>query len=819
MSFRTTRAFVAAAIVFGAASACLAQTVTSEIEPNDDKASATHIAAMAPGDSFTGTTTGSVATGGGLNSADTWDITTTTAPSTGIWKYTLTITTTGTYNFVGSIRGLSQTGGVIGTTDAAAQSASGANHAVSWYANETPSRIYFRITGGSTTTSPYMVTLTRDPATLDVQIAPITSGPLYITTINQTTANTDLWIYDSHLVAIPGAGNDNESVAGGGTGTTTQSRLQRNLPAGTYILAITGGGGASGNLANNQASPADDGNQSGVVMDFANATCTSNVIDSPMNDDFVIGNRCTTEGQSVTNTGVGPEEVHFFQFTLTGQPPADPTVFAPGVASPAAVPPGSTTTLTVAVSNGTPTGVTADLSAFGLSSAVAFHDDGANGDAVALDNIWSYRLTVPLSQAPGVYTFNLAGTVSGACAGPTGSLTMNVTPPNNSCANAVPIVVGGAYPGTTNGAIGSGGMSLACNFRDGQAPGVWYKFTETSPTPRRLVASVCDPVTNFDALMVLYTLTDPGAPCGDDNFTCIWSNDTAPFGCPYQNMSRYAPGINSHTDIPAIFNWTPNQPELKCTVPQTTYYIGVLNSFAPRGGNFVLHLDDTGETCQGTPPANDLCTHPRDLASFASGFPVWTVAFREDATPDARVGCSDPANTSARGSTWYSYTPTRPGTFFHAKIPDQTASPSQPAPGSAYDTVVTVFRGDCSSGLIEVACSDYVDGYLQPFTTPVVAMTANTRYLIEVSQQSPTAPIPAGEYLGFNFVPDPNCCRNDFNGDGDVGTDSDIENFFSCLGGDCCSSCPPNADFNCDGDVGTDADIESFFRVLAGGSC
>jgi probable HAF family extracellular repeat protein len=58
----------------------------------------------------------------------------------------------------------------------------------------------------------------------------------------------------------------------------------------------------------------------------------------------------------------------------------------------------------------------------------------------------------------------------------------------------------------------------------------------------------------------------------------------------------------------------------------------------------------------------------------------------------------------------------------------------------------------------------------------------------------------------------------DFNGDGDVGTDSDIEAFFACLGGNCCAACG-SADFNGDGDVGTDADIESFFRVLAGGAC
>jgi hypothetical protein len=58
----------------------------------------------------------------------------------------------------------------------------------------------------------------------------------------------------------------------------------------------------------------------------------------------------------------------------------------------------------------------------------------------------------------------------------------------------------------------------------------------------------------------------------------------------------------------------------------------------------------------------------------------------------------------------------------------------------------------------------------------------------------------------------------DFNGDGDIGTDADIEAFFACLGGSCCATCG-TADFNGDGDVGTDADIESFFRVLGGGDC
>jgi hypothetical protein len=58
----------------------------------------------------------------------------------------------------------------------------------------------------------------------------------------------------------------------------------------------------------------------------------------------------------------------------------------------------------------------------------------------------------------------------------------------------------------------------------------------------------------------------------------------------------------------------------------------------------------------------------------------------------------------------------------------------------------------------------------------------------------------------------------DFNGDGAVGTDEDIEAFFACFAGDCCPTCG-SPDFNGDGSVGTDADIDAFFRVLSGGGC
>ncbi|HYE62047.1 MAG TPA: VCBS repeat-containing protein [Phycisphaerales bacterium] len=66
----------------------------------------------------------------------------------------------------------------------------------------------------------------------------------------------------------------------------------------------------------------------------------------------------------------------------------------------------------------------------------------------------------------------------------------------------------------------------------------------------------------------------------------------------------------------------------------------------------------------------------------------------------------------------------------------------------------------------------------------------------------------------------PGCGTSDFNGDGDFGTDQDIEAFFACIGGFCCTTCCPcGSDFNGDGDYATDQDIEAFFRILGGGPC
>jgi cytochrome c peroxidase len=106
-------------------------------------------------------------------------------------------------------------------------------------------------------------------------------------------------------------------------------------------------------------------------------------------------------------------------------------------------------------------------------------------------------------------------------------------------------------------------------------------------------------------------------------------------------------------------------------------------------------------------------------------------------------------------------------------------------------------------------------------------VSAGEVYYLQWVIQDPVAPngealsriVSQPIFCGSQGCPNP-CGTADFNGDGDFGTDQDIEAFFACLAGNCCATCySMGGDFNGDGDTGTDQDIEAFFRVLAGGSC
>lgn len=102
-----------------------------------------------------------------------------------------------------------------------------------------------------------------------------------------------------------------------------------------------------------------------------------------------------------------------------------------GVAKPTVLLPGDQTVITVTVnpgSNPTSTGlsVSGDLSAIGASATQQFFNDGANGDVIAGDNVFSYRATVSVTAATGAKTIPFSITDAQSRSG-AGNISLTVT--------------------------------------------------------------------------------------------------------------------------------------------------------------------------------------------------------------------------------------------------------------------------------------------------------------------------------------------------------------------------------------------------------
>ena len=317
----------AAALCLSAAS--FAQTTVVEIEPNETKAQATAngIITITAGDILDGNSTGTSTTVAGAASADTWHLKTATLPA-GIYRHQLQITTTGTAGHTGTIRGLNQTSagvgipGVIGTTDSAFQTSSTTIAPIRsniWYGFGRGEELYYRVTGTATTLANYNATLSTTAVTPAVAPGTFLSGQVTFSTVGQTTLDTDIHLYDSNLVVIDDASNDDESVAEGGTGTALQSQLRRNLTAGTYYLAV-----ARYNQATNDNSPGSDDFRTGLVLDFPNigACSTSTVVATGNDFDITIAD---STGTPVPVTVLGapntPYEIVFVRVTVVDPAP------------------------------------------------------------------------------------------------------------------------------------------------------------------------------------------------------------------------------------------------------------------------------------------------------------------------------------------------------------------------------------------------------------------------------------------------------------------------------------------------------------------
>lgn len=294
-----------------------AQNAYPEVEPNGPKNEATAVQCLHDGDTLTGTTTGTSiqATNGALPTADTFRLETCPLPL-GIYRHRLVITSA-TPGQVGTLRGHNQTGmpgtgGLIGGLDVEVQRSSpkaGLTTFNQWYGFGKGEEMYYRIEGTSSTTAPYAVVMNTTPVMTSEVEGAFYEGNITISTVGlRLTTDTDLWVYNDSFAPLYGGGNDDVL-----TRSAQQSRLVRNLTPGTYYLAI-----ADSNLANDQASPVDDGDPTKNVLDFPDAVANSQ-ISTNVNVSFAISD---VYGHAVTTQAmkVGVYDIQFFRFVVLPHP-------------------------------------------------------------------------------------------------------------------------------------------------------------------------------------------------------------------------------------------------------------------------------------------------------------------------------------------------------------------------------------------------------------------------------------------------------------------------------------------------------------------
>jgi hypothetical protein len=209
------------------------------------------------------------------------------------------------------------------------------------------------------------------------------------------------------------------------------------------------------------------------------------------------------------------------------------------------------------------------------------------------------------------------------------------------------------------------------------------------------------------------------------------------------------------------------------------------------------------------PPVNDLCANATPVGIGTYPFDL------SDATDDFTFGtdiCSGDSTQTfvSNRDIWYRLNSPHGGVYTISTC------------GSTVSNTMLHVMTDCSASNI-LACNDNAGngvpgcGFAQ---SQIVNLAVTGPVLIRVSVGGVNKPNSGLGQLVITGTNNGGCGSADFNCDGDVGTDADIESFFACLAGTCPSlPCTSSADFNGDGDVGTDADIEAFFRVLSGGTC
>jgi len=284
----------------------------------------------------------------------------------------------------------------------------------------------------------------------------------------------------------------------------------------------------------------------------------------------------------------------------------------------------------------------------------------------------------------------------------------------------------------------------------------------------------------------------------------LYGLNCGPFGCPanggWARFSALPSYCRPSGDVVTRTTWSS---AVTCTP-------GVGSCCLPSGACQVMAVQDC-QTAQGTYRGDNTdcvtpCPAPTGACCFSNGFCINNLTAAQCAgAPGTWQGsgstCSGPSSNQC---------PSGACCMPDGTCVDAVSSVQCAAMGGAFRGVGTLCSG-------------------QSCPQPTGACCTSTGFCLQIVQTDCLG-IPGGVWNGpFTTCADgngngtadlcePDCGSADFDGDGDTGTDLDIEAFFACLGGDCCAMCG-SADFDTDGDTGTDLDIEAFFRVLGGGGC
>jgi len=309
MKMQNTTAAMLLAVAAGLTFSTTAMAVDwPEAEPNEGKATATLVGPIVPGDTLSGTSTGTAATAG-LTSRDFFRVNVGASAVPQIYRNRLTFI--GDQANTGAIMGLAQSGAASDTTTVQTTTTTTNPPRFSqWYSFGSQHELYYRVQGSTATTAPYSVRFDQDVVT-PAALGSFDEGPVTITTFGQGhTTDTEIFLFDSNFNLLR-LNDDRPAPA-----TDFQSIITETLAAGTYYLAVSNFNTATSAA---QEGAATERSTTGNRMDFAGSLARSSTA-ANVNVAFAI-----TDVNGTTQfpaTLAAAYDVHWATFTVVPAPGA-----------------------------------------------------------------------------------------------------------------------------------------------------------------------------------------------------------------------------------------------------------------------------------------------------------------------------------------------------------------------------------------------------------------------------------------------------------------------------------------------------------------